>query len=735
MKPQHDPYASCPCGSGKKYKFCCLGRDREAAREAARAALARGWSISGPAGAAGPVSLDLAAGERLNDQGVRLLEYGDYSGAERYFRESIEAAGLIPAGHNNLAGALFLQGKLHEAIGVQESALQDLPHANPFGRAQLVHFYLVAGREPEAEAALAWVLQSPPNDSFELARVCRSLTLLGRHRQIVDLLRGRAGALNDMLHWYAGVAAANLGSAADALVHLRAISARAGVRVRAMENIRRLESGAGPGTVEGNWPYLECVEIISGALFTLASRQVNAPKHPLYPVLHTRLMVDLVVTLLERDQEGSVQEIVALGGIRHPRAVEVLEKIAQGTYGTDALRLAAMQKLVERGVWSKDEAHRMWLEDRWTEVKSVGYMIDPSAPASARPLDDALMPRFTQALEAGRRGQLKQAEALWRELLAAAPEFTPFHLNLGTLLLDQKRLPEAESCLRRALELEPDYLFAPCNLAVLLSGSGRAAEARQLLDCIVVPVRVHPDVLACYLAAEVQVAMAEDEYDKALGWLQMAESVVPDHPSIRALAEKLGPLCLFKDAMAANKGYREARRAKQRQRVLAPAATLETCFDTYTKNALAGMAKALQLGVRASQMRKAELLAAVCAGLRRTEVCRAALLDLGEKERAALRDLAAAGGRQDYATFTRAHGTDYEDLDDWAFRQPESPVGRLKCRGLLVEATLDSVESVLIPAGLPLDLYGAGSPKNLAGVAHPAAALIAPCVKEGPSHV
>jgi hypothetical protein len=86
-------------------------------------------------------------------------------------------------------------------------------------------------------------------------------------------------------------------------------------------------------------------------------------------------------------------------------------------------------------------------------------------------------------------------------------------------------------------------------------------------------------------------------------------------------------------------------------------------------------------------------------------------------------------------TFTRAHGTDHEDLDDWAFRQPESPVGRLKCRGLLLEATLDGVESVLIPAGLPLDLYGAGSPKNLAGVAHPAAALIAPCVKEGPSHV
>ncbi|GEM_PF-6329107 len=27
-----DPYALCACGSGKKYKFCCMEKDREAAR-------------------------------------------------------------------------------------------------------------------------------------------------------------------------------------------------------------------------------------------------------------------------------------------------------------------------------------------------------------------------------------------------------------------------------------------------------------------------------------------------------------------------------------------------------------------------------------------------------------------------------------------------------------------------------------------------------------------------------
>jgi hypothetical protein len=33
-----DVYAQCACGSGKKYKFCCLQRDREAARKSVKEA-------------------------------------------------------------------------------------------------------------------------------------------------------------------------------------------------------------------------------------------------------------------------------------------------------------------------------------------------------------------------------------------------------------------------------------------------------------------------------------------------------------------------------------------------------------------------------------------------------------------------------------------------------------------------------------------------------------------------
>ena len=47
-KNHPDPYAPCHCGSGKKYKFCCLAQDREAARKATNTAPAPGTVTASP---------------------------------------------------------------------------------------------------------------------------------------------------------------------------------------------------------------------------------------------------------------------------------------------------------------------------------------------------------------------------------------------------------------------------------------------------------------------------------------------------------------------------------------------------------------------------------------------------------------------------------------------------------------------------------------------------------------
>jgi len=50
-----------------------------------------------------------------------------------------------------------------------------------------------------------------------------------------------------------------------------------------------------------------------------------------------------------------------------------------------------------------------------------------------------------------------------------------------------------------------------------------------------------------------------------------------------------------------------------------------------------------------------------------------------------------------YEEFTRRHGSDKGDSDYWGWKLPETPFGRLKVLGFLVEGTVGGRECVLIP--------------------------------------
>lgn len=97
----------------------------------------------------------------------------------------------------------------------------------------------------------------------------------------------------------------------------------------------------------------------------------------------------------------------------------------------------------------------------------------------------AIEAAFQRGLAAQRSGRAAEAEAAYRDALRLGPHRAAAH-NLGSILLDGFRFPEAEWAFRVSLAVKPDHVPALSGLAVALMRQHRLTEAeaavRQALE-------------------------------------------------------------------------------------------------------------------------------------------------------------------------------------------------------------------------------------------------------------
>ena len=79
---------------------------------------------------------------------------------------------------------------------------------------------------------------------------------------------------------------------------------------------------------------------------------------------------------------------------------------------------------------------------------------------------------------------------------------------------------------------------------------------------------------------------------------------------------------------------------------------------------------------------------------------------LGDAEEAALRQVLARGGSMPWHEFDAAYGNDLDQSHYWQWHEPTTVMGRLRRRGLLVEATVDGELLVAVPRELRPILHG-----------------------------
>ncbi len=137
-----------------------------------------------------------------------------------------------------------------------------------------------------------------------------------------------------------------------------------------------------------------------------------------------------------------------------------------------------------------------------------------------------------QGLARGTDEQKEQAEAIFREVLAAEPQMAEARVGLGRMLLDLGRLDEAEQVYRDALAASATSTVCRSNLAMVLAQKKQFDEA--IAELAIVLEQVPGDEGA--RMNTLKMLSESDKEDEALARALQYLADEPDHPAWQAMA-------------------------------------------------------------------------------------------------------------------------------------------------------------------------------------------------------
>jgi tetratricopeptide (TPR) repeat protein len=676
-----DVYAPCSCGSGKKYKFCCLPKHREERKHEKRV-LPRLWRPELEPELEREI-FDLDAGKEAHELGLKLLGRGELDAAAAQFRRAIEIVPLFPAPYNNLAMALFGMGHVEQAIQVVEHVDRNLDPANAFTLGCLVHFYLLVGRDEDARSALNRLVKQAPRDEFATLKKCEALARVRDHSRVLDtaLSMPRAEELGAEIAYFAGTALANLGRLDEAAPQLEAARSCPNYGERAACYLKLVRRREVPQSVDGDWPYLEPGTWVSNALLRRIEGGEDFRRWP--------GVVEVLVAFVNEEPIHAARFVKLLGSFGTSRSLDVLRKLAYGTFGTDESRAAAATEIEHAGA-SPAESEVLVL-GKWQKLRTIAV----SGEALSK-LPDGVVEPMQELVAALRSDDLTRAEELGRQLLAQAPDCSAVCHNLAMALLGLGKRSEAEQLLERAIALDPSYLFAPAVLAQQRLLDGRIDEAREILRRVELPATpIHSDAYACFLQAQLFVATHEGDIQTVAYAIRMLREVAPDRlPKDR---ERADDVVRFAEAYSSHRELLRQEEARLRRRVLPLSAGVIECLHHFDSERVKSIARSLQVEPTGSRSRRA-LVEAILRTLGDAAEVRRIVATLAATAQSALAELVEAGGSLPYIEFTRKYGTDDVRTTRSELEKEESVLRVLKAHGLVVEGTRNGIECVIVPA-------------------------------------
>jgi tetratricopeptide (TPR) repeat protein len=652
-------------------------------------------------------------GLRYLEDGQRAMQRNDFRACIAANRRAIMLLGDWPPPHNNLSMALFFDGKPDKAIATARQVLAQAPE-NLQALSNSIRFLAWTGQDADARALWVRLKDITPQDRTERLKVAEAAAVLGEDEHVYQSLKPLdtpGGAREEgprdsqRVQLYLAVAEANTGRRA-ARRRLRALQK---VTPWAGDLLAALEAGQpGPGWAE-RFPYFHSAELMprsrTDEFIELLSREDEMPPQKFRSqVAHFAARFPQVIRMADKliwEEAQPAAGIAILATIGTPAAYAALRRFGLSQASEDEVRMEALVKLLRAGEITQDETLRVWHSGEWREVQLRGYEISDERE---RPYSEEVADLLNRGVSASQQNNPDQAERLFRRALKLEPRAKEAYNNLGAIYARRGEHERAKEMFRAALEIDPNYVFPRCNLATYLLDDGDVKGAEDMLKPLADRPHFLPQEMAFYSYTQARILLRQGRDDEARNALETALAVWPGYEPAEQLLARLDMIIRAKAGLESYEEQQHkrdrAKRARLQTKLSTPDPPLPEALSNYTKDALTGMGNVVLPWGQWSGLRKAELLEQIVAGLTDPDNLDRIISDLTDEEQAALRQVVASSGHMAWQDFDADYGNDLEESAYWNWHEPETTMGRLRLRGLLVETTVDGELLIAVPQEL-----------------------------------
>jgi hypothetical protein len=645
---QEQLYAPCPCGSGKKLKFCCVNAVK----------------VAHP---------DDAVVDRAADQ----LERGNFTAA-RLILEPLFVQGTTSIrAYNGRALIALHDGDEERALDLTREVWTSLAPGHAYAGALLAHSLAATGHVVEANAIADRLLHVPMLDPTHTHQVVLAFGALGRDADVAAVAARGPEPHTNIVDAVTAVALVNLRRFDEARSALRRTLARTPDAGRYLEVLLyEIERGRTPAMPFGRLATLPINAWLPGGnTQAVVMEMARHPERTVEIVKRYPILVELYKQMATTpDMQSRQTALLQLGRLGQRDA---LFTIIDSGFGTDDDRFCATRALIENKLVDDDHVFRMRFRGKVQEVRVSGREIGLTPEQhDTFAIPAHLQDEYHRAIELDRAG--KGARAM-EALAKKAPNHPVMRFNaLAARMINERPNGEGLAELRAIVDEFPDYLFARATLANVLLGDERVGDADALLSHDHIAAALQPEWAALALVARARIEMLKKNFEGAAA---AAESAAKMGFDIEARAPDVALLKNFAKMQRRVRERIEAKEEKARRRHVRLDAPFDDWFAHYTVDELKRIAK--NVGIRGAT-RRAELLAGLDVALGAREHVDGLVRRLSSTGRAAWDELVAAGGAVAHDAFVGRHGEN-------------GAMGELCGAALAVVAAVEGMPTVAIP--------------------------------------